>query len=729
MGISLAGSVVLSSAAVRLETLKKACSFYYILKYTKKMGAKYMIDGLGLASGYSGEKLESFEAAVNSVLEKHDLSKKEGQEQAWQGLCRVLMSKDFSDLKFQGHILLFDFVYRDRKEVDGPAPAWLPSTDIFGKSNTHRFMREMGFGDYRKLHRWSSDNRDLFWKSIIERLGIIFKKTPSSTSDISKGVERPLWLPEAELNIVDSCFKADKNKAAVYFGREGSDEIKSWSYGYLEGMVNRVANSLAESGFGGDAIGIDMPMIPESVAIYLGIIKAGCVCLSVPDSFAPPEIEKRLQIGKAKAMFTVDYFMRDGKKMEIYKKVKAACTLPTIVVPYGEGLDVELKQGDFVWGKFLVGNTEFVSVGKKPQDPTNILFSSGTTGEPKAIPWDHTTPIKAASDAYFHQDIHSDDILAWPTNLGWMMGPWLIYATLINRASMGLFVGSCAGNEFGRFVQNAGITMLGVIPSIVSAWKTKGCMEGLDWSTIQRFSSTGECSRKEDMLYLMSLAGYKPVIEYCGGTEIGGVYITGTMIQPSSPATFSTPAMGVDFLILDEEGKEAKNGEVFIIPPSMGLSTTLMNRDNYQVYYEGSPQLNGFRLRRHGDQVERVGGGYYMVHGRTDDTMNLSGIKVSSAEIERVLHSHHDVAETAAIGVIPKDRSACQLVIYIVSSKNEGSLDKVRLKEEFQNLIKTKLNPFYKIHDIVLVDSLPRTASNKVMRRLLRDEYQKAHNN
>ena len=166
----------------------------------------------------------------------------------------------------------------------------------------------------------------------------------------------------------------------------------------------------------------------------------------------------------------------------------------------------------------------------------------------------------------------------------------------------------------------------------------------------------------------MSLAGYKPVIEYCGGTEIGGGYITGTRVQPAAPSTFTTPALGVDFLLFDENGKPTENGEVFIIPPSLGLSASLLNADHNEVYFGGTPQPN---LRRHGDAIERLGDSYYRVHGRIDDTMNLSGIKVSSAEIEEVLNVVSEVQETAAVAVPPKDGGPSQLVIYAVLEVSE----------------------------------------------------------
>ena len=299
------------------------------------------------------------------------------------------------------------------------------------------------------------------------------------------------------------------------------------------------------------------------------------------------------------------------------------------------------------------------------------------------------------------------------------MGPWLIYASLINRATIALYYDTPTGRRFGRFIQDARVNMLGVVPSLVNTWKVSGCMQGLDWSRIKAFSSTGECSNPQDMLFLMSLAGYKPIVEYCGGTEIGGGYLTGTLVQPCSPSTFTTPALGLDLAIYDDRGHTADRGEAFIIPPSIGLSTELLNKDHHQVYFADTPDPT---LRRHGDRLERLPNSYYRAQGRADDTMNLNGIKVSSAEIERVLNTVTGVRETAAIAVAPPQGGTSQLVIYAVVA-SQVQVDKDRLMANMQTVIKQHLNPLFKIGDLEIVSRLPRTASNKVMRRVLRDRY------
>jgi acetyl-CoA synthetase len=216
----------------------------------------------------------------------------------------------------------------------------------------------------------------------------------------------------------------------------------------------------------------------------------------------------------------------------------------------------------------------------------------------------------------------------------------------------------------------------------------------------------------------MSRADYRaPVIEYLGGTEIGGGHLTGTVLQPASPSTFTTPALGVDVVILDETG----TGELFLVPPALGLSQELLNRDHDAVYYDGCPEGPGGEvLRRHGDEIARLPNGYFKARGRVDDTMNLGGIKVGSLELERVVSGHPAVSECAAVAVRLEGEGADRLVLYVVL---EGDAPPPGLERELGAAIARHLNPLFKAHDVVVVDALPRTASNKVMRRALRDEY------
>jgi acetyl-CoA synthetase len=650
--------------------------------------------------------------------------------ECWQLISREILKPD---RPFALHELLYETVFANWNATQGNPSAWFPSQEQIAATNIAALMMKLKIASYSELHSWSVKNRAEFWEVMIRRLNICLREKYTQIVDLSQGIESPQWLVGARLNIVESCFQAPFDDAAIIFQKEGGS-LSTLTYGKLGVLTNRVANRLRDNGFSpGTAIAIAMPMTAESVAIYLGIIKAGCVVVSIADSLAAEAIATRLHLSKAKAIFTQDYISRAGKQLPLYSKIIEADAPQAIVLANNSSLSVKLRQQDLYWANFLSFKEQFDAVPAYPHTHTNILFSSGTTGEPKAIPWNQTTPIKCAVDGHLHHDIHPRDVVAWPTNLGWMMGPWLIYASLINRATIALYYGTPTERGFGEFVRDARVNMLGVVPSLVNSWKVTGCMQGLDWSAIEAFSSTGECSTPQDMLFLMSLAGYKPIIEYCGGTEIGGGYLTGTLVQPCAPSTFTTPALGLDLAIFDENGYPADKGEVFIVPPSIGLSTELLNRDHHQVYFADTPSLpitpsphhplSSIPLRRHGDRLERLPNSYYRIHGRIDDTMNLGGIKVSSVEIERVLNTVEGVSETAAIAVSPPQGGPSQLVVYAVVAPHLQT-DKETLMVSLQAAIKQHLNPLFKIHDLAIVEALPRTASNKLMRRVLRDRYQ-----
>jgi acetyl-CoA synthetase len=626
------------------------------------------------------------------------------------------------------HQLVFDSVYAGWDPAQGPPPAWRPTPDVVERSNITAFCRKAGHRSFDELRTWSCRDPGKFWGRVVETLGIRFRRAPSAVLDDSAGAENARWLPGARLNVADSCFAAPGDRVAVVSGSEDGP-LRQTTYGQLDRLSSRVAASLRSIGLApGDAVGVVMPMTVLSVATYLGIVKAGCVVVSIAESFTAREITTRLRIAGAGVVFTQDSRPGAGKGDSLYQKVVAAGAQRVVLLPAGgedsPAASAGLRPEDLLWNRFLVDDNGFEPVERSGDDDANILFSSGTTGEPKAIPWTHTTPIKCAMDGHLHHDIREGDVVVWPSSLGWMMGPWLIFATLANGATMGLFEGSPASRPFCRFVQDAGVTMLGLVPSIVRAWRAMDLPQGLDWSRIRAFSSTGEPSSPGDYLYLMSLAGYRPVIEYCGGTEIGGGYITGTVVQPASPSTFSTPALGMAIYILDDAGRPSEQGELFLVPPSIGLSGRLVNHNHHDVYFKDVPPgPGGETLRRHGDEMRALAGGYYRACGRADDTMNLGGVKVSSAEIEGAVAGAAGVSETAAIAVSPPGGGPGRLVIYAVPEAG-ATPDRFKLRMAMQRAISTGLNPLFKVDDVVVVDALPRTASNKVMRRVLRNRYE-----
>ena len=604
---------------------------------------------------------------------------------------------------------------------DDEQQVWMPDKRTIAESNIAWLMSVAGVDTYEALHAWSVAERATFWETMADRIGVMFDTPWTQCLDVNDGIENPAWFVGGRLNIVESCFSSRDNVPVIIFRNE-SGEIRSVSTAELRALVGRASNGLREVGFqAGNHAAIMMPMNIEAVVAFLAIIACGGVVTTIADSFPPDQIRVRLDISKAEWFFTQDRYQRGGLSLELYSKAVDAEAPPAVVVVTDPDRFVPREQ-DCTWDEFLSDTADLMCHSTAPDSMTTILFSSGTTGAPKAIPWDQLAPIRCATDGHLHQDIHPGDVVCWPTNLGWMMGPWLVYASLLNKACMAIYEGAPTSSGFCRFVEEAGVTMLGLVPSLVAAWKASGALADCDWSCIRVFSSTGECSNASDMGWLMSSAGGRPVIEYCGGTEVAGGYITGTVVQPAHASMFSTPTLGSRFVILDDEGREADSGEVFLVPPTVGFSTRLLNTDHHAVYHEGTPVgPNGEVLRRHGDHIEKLENGYFRARGRVDDAMNLGGIKVSSGQIEEVVRRVAGVQDIAAIAVPPPGGGPSLLVMFAAI---EGERDADDLKHEMQSIIKKDLNPLFKIHDVIVIGALPRTASNKVMRRKLRERYE-----
>lgn len=710
------------------------------------------IEALGISSSIALKLYED----ISEIINTHGPS----SPQTWTLLSKRLLHPL---LPFSFHQMMY---YGCFKDFGPDPPAWSPDPEAAMLTNVGQLLERRGkeflgstykdpISSFSHFQEFSVSNPEVYWKTILDEISVSFSVPPQCILSENTSRESSLanpggqWLPGAYVNPAKTCLtlncKRTLDDVVIRWRDEGNDDmpVSSLTLEELRSEVWLVAYAIIALGLDrGSAIAIDMPMNVESVIIYLAIVLAGHVVVSIADSFAPLEISTRLKISEAKAIFTQDLIIRGDKSIPLYSRVVNAQAPMAIVIPTkGCSFSINLRDGDISWHDFLEKATdlrgdEFAAVEQPVEAFTNILFSSGTTGEPKAIPWTHVTPFKAAADAWCHMDIRKGDIVAWPTNLGWMMGPWLVYASLLNGASIALYNGSPLVSGFAKFVQDARVTMLGVIPSIVRIWKSANSTLGYDWSAIRCFASTGEASSVDEYLWLMGRAQYKPIIEYCGGTEIGGGFVSGSLLQPQSLAAFSTPAMGCSLFILGDDGHPIPQnvpgmGELALGPLMFGASSTLLNADHYNVYFKGMPLWNGKILRRHGDVFERTSRGYYHAHGRADDTMNLGGIKVSSVEIERVCNAvDSNVLETAAVGVPPPQGGPEQLVIAVVFKDSDDStvdLDKLRIS--FNSAVQKKLNPLFRISHVVPCSSLPRTATNKVMRRVLRQQLSQQDQN
>ncbi|GAB4856125.1 Probable CoA ligase ccl12 [Ancistrocladus abbreviatus] len=656
------------------------------------------------------------------------------------------------------HQLIYYTVYADwDPSIHGPPLYWFPSLQDSRRTNLGRLMESHGprllgnsykdpISSFNLFYKFTVDHPEIYWSLVLNEFAIPFRVPPRCILDTTdKSKHGGTWLPGAVLNISESCLLATSHPAkrddrvAVVWRDEGSDDapMNQLTLKQLREQVMLVANALDTLFSKGDAIAIDMPMTVNAVIIYLAIIMAGCVVVSIADSFAAKEIAARLRVSKAKGIFTQDLIIRGGRTFPLYSRVVKAAPNIAIVLP-ATGNDVKhpLRNQDTSWKDFLarashLSRPHYYSPFYQPIDSLiNILFSSGTTGDPKAIPWTQVSPIRSVADSWAHMDIQLGDIFCWPTNLGWVMGPVVLYSCFLTGATLALYHGSPLVRGFGKFVQDARVTILGTVPSLVKTWKSTGCMDGLDWTSLTRFATTGEASNVDDDLWLSSRAYYNPIVECCGGTELASSYFLGSMLQPQAFGAFSSPSLTTRFVILDDHetpypDDQACEGEVALFPRIMGATDRLLNADHEEVYFKGMPMFEGMKLRRHGDIIKRSIGGYYIVQGRADDTMNLGGIKTSSVEIERVCNlADESILETAAVSVAPMQGGPEMLVIFVVL-KPGFNHEPEKLKLLFSKAIQHNLNPLFKVSFVKIAPEFPRTASNKLLRRVLRDQVKR----
>ncbi len=640
----------------------------------------------------------------------------------WQRLIRECLS---TDLPEELHWEIYQQNFAHWPTASGPPPVWLPSEEESCQANVTGLLKSAGISRWDELAPWAQTHPTEYWKQLIELLSIRFRRPPKSVIDLADSPQRSRWLVGARMNIVDSCLQ---HESASIVGVDESGQCQTMNRDQLRSAVLQFAGALRASGIGpGDAVALIMSLSVEATVAYLGTIAAGAMAVGIAESFANAEIERRVRLGNAKLIFVQHALLRQGKWLPVYERLKSASLPPMIILRRGTHGDsgqatppTTLRSEDCLWQDFMQRGTPFAEpLECSPEDGTTVLFSSGTTGDPKAIPWSHITPIQCVVDGFLYQDVRSSDVITWPTGMGWMMGPWLLFVGLIRGAKVVLFDGHGATSAFVRCIEKQRVTVLGVIPSLVAAWRRSKIWNDADWSRVRLFTTTGECSHPRDMLALMARAGYRPVMEYCGGTELAGGYLGCSIVRPAALSYFNQIAPSVELVLRNDTAEASQRGEAFLRGVSIGFSTRLLNGDHHRVYFAETPRdEQGQATRRHGDALELLANGYVRVLGRADDAMNLGGIKISAVELERVCNEHAQVIESAAVAVSDPDGGPGQLVIFVVSRIT--GLDPVTLRAELQQLLRERLSPQFQIREVRIVEALPRTASNKVMRRLLR---------
>jgi acetyl-CoA synthetase len=618
---------------------------------------------------------------------------------------------------------------------------WQPTPELIAQSNLQCFIKKHALGSYDELMRRSTTDIAWFWDAVLRDLDIQFYKSYSRVVDLSEGKPWAHWCVGGEMNIVHNML--DKyagteidNRLAVKSETE-DETARALTYKELREQTNKMAAALRSLGFGkGDAIGVFMPMVPEIVIAMLAIIKIGGMFLPLFSGFGAGAIISRLNDANAKALFTADGTYRRGKFCAMKPIAhEAASQIPTlrhlIVLETARDRQADrLPYKTHSWRELVsLSHTDshLETAHTSAEDPMMIIYTSGTTDRPKGAVHTHCGfPIKSAQDMWHGLDLHPDETLFWMTDMGWMMGPWEVFGTLLLGATMMLYDGAPdfpGPDRVWSLVDRHKVTALGVSPTLIRALRRHGdeIVHQYDLSSLRKFASTGEPWNPDPWMWLFQNVGRGklPIINYSGGTEISGGIVMGNVLTPMKPCAFSGPLPGMAADVIDENGKSVRGqvGELVIRQPWIGMTRGFWkDRERYiETYWSRFPDV-----WVHGDWAAVDDDGLWYILGRSDDTIKVGGKRVGPAEVESILVAHPKVSEAAAIG-IPDSIKGEALICFCVLKK--GANGDVGLAAELKKNVERDLGKALAPRDVLFVTDIPKTRNAKVMRRIARAAY------
>jgi len=616
---------------------------------------------------------------------------------------------------------------------------WQPNPEWIKKSNLQKFMDRHGISIIDELMVRSTENIEWFWDAVIKDLDIQFYEPYTSIVDLNDGIQFPKWCVGGKMNIVQNCLdKWQKTKikdrpALRWEGEDGNKKLLTYKELYDE--VNKCANALKSLGLSkGDVIGLFMPMIPEIVVAFLAIAKIGGIILPLFSGYGASAVATRLNDASAKALITVDGAYRRGKVVDMKSvaddALREATSVKHVIVVNRADNQINLSSSgrDFWWHELMANQTAYFKTEQtSAEDTVMLIFTSGTTGKPKGAIHSHCGfPIKAAQDLYHCMDLKRENTLYWLTDMGWMMGPWEVFGTLLIGATMVFYDGAPDYPEIDRLwrmVQDHQITHLGVSPTLMRSIKIHGIepIKKYNLASLRMIGSTGSPWDPESWMWTFEniLESKKPILNYSGGTEISGGIVCGNFFKPLKPCAFSAPVPGMAADVLDENGQSVDNavGELVIRQPWIGMTRGFWNdKERYLETYWSTFE----NIWLHGDFAAIDEDGLWYILGRSDDTIKIAGKRLGPAEVESLLNAHPAVAESAAIGV-PHPIKDQEVVAFCVLKM--GSQADEKLKLELINLVISGLGKSLKPKEIKFCDALPKTRNAKVMHRLIKAAY------
>ncbi len=607
--------------------------------------------------------------------------------------------------------------------------AWHPAERHVARSRLRRFAEAHGHRDFASLYRWSVEDLEGFWRAVDHDLGLVWRTPYEGVLDASRGIPWTTWWPGGRMNYVASAMRHDPSRTALVF--EGEEGVtRRLTYGELDAAVRRFAAGLRALGVrAGDRVGILLPMTPECAVATLAVSAIGAIYTPIFTGYASAAIAGRLRDCEASVLITADGFRRRGQVVPLQETAAAAAraaSVRTVIVAQRLHREVRLGERDVSWDDVMARGSDETFADTAPEDPYMIIYTSGTTGRPKGAVHVHGGfPVKAAQDLAHCFDLQAGDLMWWFTDLGWMMGPWLLAGGLILGASVLLYDGAPDFPDAGRvwsMVERHRVTHLGLSPTAIRGLMRAGeePVRTHDRSSLVVLGSTGEPWNPEPWWWYFRAGDERvPLVNYSGGTEVSGGILGCTTWTPLKPTAFAGAVPGIAADVVDERGRSVRGavGELVSRKPWPGMTRGFWRdpRQYLATYWGRFPDV-----WVHGDWARIDEDGFWYIEGRSDDTLKVAGKRVGPAELESAATAHPAVLEAAAIGV-PHGLKGEGIVVFVVLRPGREPSDGVA--REIEDTVVERLGRPLRPEAVRFLTELPRTRNAKILRRVIRGAY------
>ncbi len=592
---------------------------------------------------------------------------------------------------------------------------WTPSPERIERANLTRLARRVGAGSYAELHRSSIEEPERFWPAAVEDMGIEFSRPWDAVVDRSRGPEWATWFVGGRVNVARVCVHRwaetrPEEEALVGLWEDGGRQSLTWAE--LSAAVARLGRALRERGVGeGDRVAIFMPMCPDVAVASHACAEVGAVQVPIFSGFAAPAIASRLQDSQAKVVLCADWSLRRGRRVEMAETLAEALALGGHAVEHV----VTWRRDERAWPELPDAGTQPLEVDS--EERYLIAYTSGTTGRPKgAVHVQGGFLVSIAREVIYQTDVKPGDRIHFATDMGWIMGPWTVVGGCAAGATIVFAEGApdWPADRLWRTVEAERVTMLGLSPTLARALIPHGPPEA-DLSSLQAFCTTGEPWNPDPYRWLFEQVGGSrvPIVNCSGGTEVGACFLTTVLTEPIKPVAVGFPALGEDMDVVDAEGRPVRGevGELVCRRPWPGMTRGIWGDDEryLDTYWRRFPGI-----WTHGDWASIDADGYWFLHGRSDDTLNIAGKRIGPAELESAAISSGRVAEAAAVG-IPHEVKGEVAWLFCVAPPGVEPDDAA-----VADAVTGALGKAFKPDRIVWVAALPKTRSAKIVRRAVR---------